>query len=74
VGGYVINVLNIKGKYRVSTNYRCCPAGTPSDITDIAVYRNMRYQFSSGTVIGFLDNVPLPSFKIWKLTKSKPIA
>ncbi|MFQ3192858.1 MAG: ectoine hydroxylase [Paraglaciecola sp.] len=51
VGGYVINVLNIKGKYRVSTNYRCCPAGTPSDITDIAVYRNMRYQFSSGTVI-----------------------
>jgi ectoine hydroxylase len=44
-------VLNIKGKYRVSTNYRCCPAGTPSDITDIAVYRNMRYQFSSGTVI-----------------------
>jgi ectoine hydroxylase len=44
-------VLNIKGQYRVSTNYRCCPAGTPSDITDIGVYRNMRYQFSSGTVI-----------------------
>ena len=43
--------LNIKGQYRVSTNYRCCPAGTPSDITDMAVYRNMRYQFSSGTVI-----------------------
>lgn len=44
-------VLNVKGKYRVSTNYRCCPAGTPEDITDIGVYRNMRYQFSSGRII-----------------------
>jgi hypothetical protein len=44
-------VLPIKGAYRFSTNYRVCPAGTPNDITDICVYRNMRYRFSTSSVI-----------------------
>ena len=44
-------VLPVKGAYRVSTNYRAIPANTPEDITDIAVYRNMRYQFSTHEVI-----------------------
>ena len=44
-------VLPIKGAYRFSTNYRVCPAGTPEDITDICVYRNMRYRFSTSSVI-----------------------
>ena len=44
-------VLPIKGTYRVSTNYRAVPKNTPEDITDIAVYRNMRYRFSTSEVI-----------------------
>lgn len=44
-------VLPIKGAYRFSTNYRAAPAGTPDDITDICVYRNMRYQFSTSKVV-----------------------
>jgi ectoine hydroxylase len=44
-------VLPVKGKYRVSTNYRAAPAGTPDDVTDICVYRNMRYQFSTKRVV-----------------------
>ena len=44
-------VLPVKGKYRVSTNYRAAPAGTPDDVTDVCVYRNMRYRFSTKTVI-----------------------
>jgi hypothetical protein len=44
-------VLPIKGPYRFSTNYRAAPAGTPSDLTDICVYRNMRYQFSTSSII-----------------------
>jgi hypothetical protein len=44
-------VLPIKGNYRFSTNYRAAPAGTPDDITDVCVYRNMRYQFSTSSVI-----------------------
>ena len=44
-------VLPIKGAYRVSANARAMPAGTPKDITDIAVYRNMRYRFSTSEVI-----------------------
>jgi hypothetical protein len=44
-------VLPIKGKYRISTNYRCCPANTPSNITDTCVYRNMRYNFPTNSVI-----------------------
>ena len=44
-------VLPVKGDYRISTNYRCCPAGTPASITDIGVYRNMRYDFANSKVI-----------------------
>ncbi len=44
-------VLPIIGEYRFSTNYRAAPAGTPDDITDVCVYRNMRYQFSTSEVI-----------------------
>ena len=44
-------VLPIKGSYRFSTNYRAAPKGTPEDITDVCVYRNMRYQFSTSSVI-----------------------
>ena len=44
-------VLPVVGPYRVSANYRCAPKGTPDDITDICVYRNMRYRFSSSEVI-----------------------
>lgn len=44
-------VLPIRGKYRYSTNYRAIPAGTGEDITDICVYRNMRYCFSTESVV-----------------------
>jgi ectoine hydroxylase len=44
-------VFPIKGEFRFSTNYRACPAGTPADITDICVYRNMRYRFSTHSVV-----------------------
>jgi len=44
-------VLPATGSHRASTNYRCCPAGVAADITDICVYRNMRYQFSSSSLI-----------------------
>jgi hypothetical protein len=44
-------VLPIKAHYRVSTNFRAMPADTADDITDICVYRNMRYQFSRGRVL-----------------------
>lgn len=44
-------VLPVKGKYRFSSNYRAAPMGTPDEITDICVYRNMRYQFSTNRVV-----------------------
>jgi len=44
-------VLPITGRYRYSTNYRAAPTGTPDTITDVCVYRNMRYQFSTSSVI-----------------------
>ena len=44
-------VLPVNNQYRVSTNYRCCPANTPDNITDTCVYRNMRYSFSTNRVI-----------------------
>lgn len=37
--------------YRISTNFRAIPQGVSEDITDICVYRNMRYQFSTSTVL-----------------------
>jgi hypothetical protein len=44
-------VLPINGEYRLSANARAIPKGTPENITDIAVYRNMRYRFSTSEVI-----------------------
>lgn len=44
-------VLPITNGSRVSTNYRAVPAGTPQGITDVCVYRNMRYQFSTSQVV-----------------------
>ena len=44
-------VLPVNGKFRISGNARAIPAETPEDITDIAVYRNMRYRFSTNEVI-----------------------
>ncbi len=44
-------VLPVAGHHRVSTNYRCSPAGTPPDVTDICVYRNMRYRFETSQVV-----------------------
>ena len=44
-------VLPIRDSYRCSTNYRAVAPGTPTDITDVCVYRNMRYQFSTESVI-----------------------
>jgi len=51
-------VLPIRGDFRFSTNFRACPAGTPANITDVCVYRNMRFRFSSNCVI---EERPLPS-------------
>lgn len=44
-------VQPVTGRYRVSTNYRCVPKGVPEDVTDICVYRDMRYQFSTSEVV-----------------------
>lgn len=44
-------VRPVHGRYRVSTNYRCSPRGTPENITDICVYRNMRYRFETNEVV-----------------------
>jgi len=44
-------VLPVAGAFRFSTNFRSAPSGTEANITDICVYRNMRYQFSTSRVI-----------------------
>ncbi len=44
-------VLPIKSEHRFSTNFRSAPKGASDDITDICVYRNMRYQFSTSSVL-----------------------
>ena len=44
-------VLPIHGAFRFSTNFRAAPLGTPDDVTDVCVYRNMRYRFSTSSVI-----------------------
>jgi hypothetical protein len=44
-------VLPIHDCKRASINYRSGPAGTPDDVTDVCVYRNMRYRFSTGEVV-----------------------
>lgn len=44
-------VLPVKSAYRISTNLRAVPSGVPQDITDVCVYRNMRYKFSTSEII-----------------------
>ncbi|MFS2319259.1 phytanoyl-CoA dioxygenase family protein [Maricaulis sp. D1M11] len=44
-------VFPSQGGSRSSTNFRAGPQGTPEDITDICVYRNMRYKFSTSEVV-----------------------
>ncbi len=44
-------VLPIKRRHRFSTNFRSASAGAPEDLTDICVYRNMRFQFSTSEVV-----------------------
>ena len=44
-------VYPVNRKYRVSTNFRAIPAGTSADVTDVCVYRNMRYRFETSEVI-----------------------
>jgi ectoine hydroxylase len=44
-------VLPIHGTYRFSANYRAAPMGLTGEITDVCVYRNMRYRFSTSSVI-----------------------
>lgn len=45
------SVMPVSGAYRVSTNYRSAPKGTPEGITDICVYQNMRYRFSTNSIV-----------------------
>lgn len=44
-------VLPIRGAYRFSANYRAAPDGLGGEITDVCVYRNMRYRFSTASVV-----------------------
>jgi hypothetical protein len=44
-------VLPVKGAPRISTNYRAAPEDAPDDVTDVCVYRNMRYRFSTAEVV-----------------------
>lgn len=42
---------------RISTNYRAAPRSAAADITDVCVYRNMRYQFSKARVVSSPGNL-----------------
>jgi len=44
-------VLPIRGAFRFSANYRAASKGQTGEITDVCVYRNMRYRFSTASVI-----------------------
>jgi ectoine hydroxylase-related dioxygenase (phytanoyl-CoA dioxygenase family) len=45
-------VLPVKGtQWRASTNLRVVSRGAPTDVTDVAVYRNMVYRFSTHEVV-----------------------
>lgn len=44
-------VRPVTGAYRASTNYRAASPGASPDITDVCVYRNMRYRFSTSQVV-----------------------
>ena len=49
--GHTWHKIRPTNQNRVSTNYRVGPKGVPEDITDVCVYRNMRYQFSTNTIV-----------------------
>lgn len=49
--GHTWHKIRPTNQTRVSTNYRVGPKGVADDITDICVYRNMRYQFSTNKVV-----------------------
>ncbi len=51
-------VLPIGGSSRYSINYRAAPRGVPRDITDVCVYRNMRYRFSTSELIEHRSSGP----------------
>jgi ectoine hydroxylase len=36
---------------RISSNFRAVPKGCPEDITDICIYRNMKYRFSTSEIL-----------------------
>ena len=44
-------VLPVGPRYRFSTNYRAASTGAPEDLTDVCVYRNMRFQFSTSSMV-----------------------
>lgn len=44
-------VTPVSGAPRCSINFRAGPAGTDPGLTDVCVYRNMRYRFSTGEVL-----------------------
>ncbi len=44
-------VTPVGDRPRVSTNFRAVPEQVPLDVTDICVYRTMRYQFSTNQVV-----------------------
>ena len=44
-------VLRVHGGSRYSLNHRAGPAGVQAGVTDICVYRNMRYRFSTAEVL-----------------------
>lgn len=46
-------VLPVNKHERYSTNYRAVPSGTDANVTDVCVYRNMRYRFSTAEVIEY---------------------
>ncbi|MDW3192890.1 MAG: hypothetical protein R8G66_11015 [Cytophagales bacterium] len=50
-GHYWHSVLPVTGAYRLSTNFRAMPNGTPAEITDTAIYRNMKYYFPTNEVV-----------------------
>jgi hypothetical protein len=49
--GHTWHKIRPTNQNRVSTNYRAGPKGVPEGITDICIYRNMRYQFSTNTIL-----------------------
>lgn len=51
VHGHVWHRVLPTATARASVNYRAGPAGTPEGVTDVCVYRNMRYRFSTAEIL-----------------------